>query len=223
MRALLPLFLSFATIASAAGQQQPPAGVDPLEPARREFQQGNFDAALAALDRVPDEPGMKVKVLDFRGTIFLEQKKVDEALAAFKAAHEAEPSFYLPHIHIGDAYLRQGNWAEARKVYEQVAGLSNVLMVLERLRYAILLTYLGEKNDTGAKDALDRIAFPTETPAYYYAQAAWAFSHGSKKPAEKWMKAAAEIFNEKDTAWFARPLHELGWLKRKPPLVPEVI
>ena len=221
MRLFLLLLVLSATILSAAAQNA--AGVDPLDPARREYQQGNLDAAHAALDRVADDPALTAKLQDLRGTIFLEQKKSDEALAAFKAAHEAEPNLFLPHIHLGDTYLRQGKWAEAREVYQEVMKLSNVLMVHERLRYGVLLTYLGAKDDVGAKEALDRVTFPTETPAYYYTQAAWAFAHGAKRPAEKWLRTAAEIFADKDTAWFARPLYEFGWIKKKPPLIPETI
>jgi hypothetical protein len=158
-----------------------------------------------------------------RGTIFLEQKKLDEAVAAFTAAHETEPNFFLPHIHLGDAYLRQSKWTEARNVYEEVVARSNVLIVHERARYGILLSYLAAKDDTGAKEALDGVAFPTETAAYYYSQAAWAFAHGSTRPGKKWLATAAEIFAEKDTTWFARPLFEFGWVKTKPPLIPEII
>ena len=221
MRVFLQLVVLAATIVSAAAQN--PAGVDPLEPARREYQQGNLDAAHAALDRVAEDPTLSAKVQDLRGTIFLEQKKFDEAITAFKAAHEAESNLFLPHIHIGDTYLRQGKWAEAREIYHEVMKLSNVMMVHERLRYGVFLSYLGAKDDLGAKEALERVVFPTETPAYYYAQAAWAFAHGARRPAEKWLRTAAEIYAEKDTTWFARPLHELGWLKKKPPLIAESI
>jgi len=221
MRALLPLLLLFSTIFWAAAQN--PAGVDPLEAGRREFQQGNLDAAHAALDRVTEDSTIASKLHDLRGMIFLEQKKYEEAMASFKKAHELEPNVFLPHIHMGDTYLRQGKWAEAREVYQEVMRRSNVLMVHERLRYGVLLTYLGAKDDVGAKDALGRVTFPTETPSYYYAQAAWAFAHGSNRPAEKWLRTAGEIFTAKDTVWYARPLHEFGWLKKKPPLIAEVL
>jgi predicted negative regulator of RcsB-dependent stress response len=91
MRLLLNLLILVAIAASASAQSA--AGVDPLEPARREFFDGKFDAAHAALDKVQDDPTIKSKLLDLRGSIFLEQKKYDEALAAFTAAHEVDPPF----------------------------------------------------------------------------------------------------------------------------------
>jgi tetratricopeptide (TPR) repeat protein len=223
MRALFSLLFVLTTCGPAFAQTPASAGVDPLETTRRELQQGNFDAAHAALDRVPENDAPKVNVFDLRGAIFLEQKKLDEALAAFTAAHEAEPNFFLPHIHLGDTYLRLGKWVEARNVYDEVVARSNVLIVHERARYGILLSYLGAKDDAGAKEALESIAFPTETASYYYAQAAWAFAHDSARAAKKWLDTAGKIFAEKDTAWFARPLHEFGWLKGKPAIVPELI
>jgi tetratricopeptide (TPR) repeat protein len=215
MRLLLNLFILVAAALSASAQA--PAGVDPLEPARRDYFDGKFDTALAALDKVADDPTIKSKLLDLRGAILLEQKKYDEALAAFTAAHEADPNVFPPHIHMGDTYLRQGKWAQARELYQEVMSRSNVLMVHELLRYGVLLTYLGEKDDVGAKEALSSITFPSESPSYYYSQAAWAFAHGDKRSAEKWLRTAGEMYQDpKKTSWFARPLHDLGWIKNKP-------
>ena len=220
MRFVLNLLSLLAVVLSASAQ--PPAGVDPLEPARREYFDGKFDAAQAALEKVTDDPSVKPKLLDLRGKILLEQQKYDEALAAFTAAHEADPTIFPPHVHMGDTFLRQGKWAEAREVYTEIMSKSNVLMVHELLRYGVLLTYLGEKNDTGAKEALGWITFPSETPSYYYAQAAWAFTHGDKRSGEKWLRTAGEMYQDpKKTGWFARPLYDLGFIKTKPQLVLE--
>jgi hypothetical protein len=68
-----------------------------------------------------------------------------------------------------------------------------------------------------AKSALENIKFPTESPSYYFAQAAWEFAHGNERSAKKWIATAREIFEPQLLAWFARPLYELGWLKEKPP------
>ena len=219
MRLLLSLLLVGASLVPVGAQNT--AGVDPLEPARREFLQGKFDAALAALDRVTaDDGAVKGKLLDLRGLVYLEQQKYDEALAAFRAARDADPAVFPQQAHFGDTLLRQGKWEEAREAYEEVMRSSNVLMVHEALRYGVLLTYLGEKDDAGAKEALDRITFPSESPAYYYAQSAWAYAHGEKSAGDKWLRSAEEMFKDrKQTSWFARPLYDLGWIKTKPPLV----
>jgi predicted negative regulator of RcsB-dependent stress response len=176
---------------------------------------------VRALDQHEAAAQSNARSLDLRGCILMEQKKLDEALAAFRAAHAADPALFAPRLHIGDALLRQQKWEEARVAYDLVMRETNVLISHEKLRFAVLITHLGAGDKAGGRTALDRITFPTETAAYYYAQAAWAFAHGSKRDAEKWMRTAADIFEPKATAWFARAFYELGWIKPKPPLATE--
>ena len=213
--ALLFLF----TNVTAHAQQR--AGADPIEAAKREYQQGDLDAALAILDNVDKSGSATAQSLDLRGSILLEQRKLDGALAAFRAAHEADPALFAPRLHIGDALLRQQKWEEARAAYDVVMRETNILISHEKLRFAVLMTYLGAGDKAGGQVAFERVTFPTETPAYYYAQAALAFAEGHKREGDKWMRTAADIFDAKTTAWFARPFFELGWIKNKPPLTTE--
>jgi tetratricopeptide (TPR) repeat protein len=176
---------------------------------------------VRALDHLEAAAQPSAQSLDLRGCIFMEQKKLDEALAAFRAAHAADPALFAPRLHIGDALLRQQKWEEARVAYDAVMRETNILISHEKLRFGVLMTHLGAGDKAGGQPAFERVTFPTETAAYYYAQAAWAFANGNKRDGEKWMRTAADIFDAKATAWFARPLYELGWIKSKPPLVTE--
>ena len=124
---------------------------------------------------------------------------------------------FVPRLHIGDTLLRQEKWEEARDAYDAVMKRDeHPHGHTSGCASACCMTYLGAKDDAGARTRrFERITFPTETPAYYYAQAAWAFAHGNKRDGEKWMRTAGEIFDAKTTAWFARPLYELGWIKNE--------
>jgi len=217
MRALIAMFL-LSSVAGLAAAEPNVAGEDLLGDAKTAAQSGRPDAAQAALNELDKRGTPSALALDLRGSIYLEQGKYDEAMKAFRAAQELDHAIYLPRLHVGDTALRQQKWTEARAAYELAMKSTNILVLSERLRYAILITYLGAKDDAGAKAALTRVVFPTETPAYYYAQAAWAFAHGDSKAGVKWMKTAEGIFDAKKSAWFARPLYDLGWIKTKPPL-----
>ena len=216
---LLIALASAAMIAVATAAEPNTPGVDAIQAANREFMAGQFDRALATLDQA-GEPAKSAFALDLRGCILMEQGKLAEAVEVFKAAHEAEPRSGA-RLHMGDALLRQGKWEEARDVYQTAAKETNILMHHERLRFATLMSYLGQKDDAGAQQALNHIFFPTESAAYYYAQAAWAFAHGERRSGDKWIRRAGDIFPEKSTAWFARHLYERGWIKAKPPLTAE--
>jgi len=215
---VIPFLLGGAAFAVA---EPPTAGVDPLAVAARDFEERRFDPALALLAEAVKQDA-PARALDLRGCIYMEQGKWSEAMESFKAAEQADPKFFPPRHHYADALLRQGKWQEARELYVALMKQTNILMSNERLRYGVLIANLAGKDEENAAIALGRLTFPTESAAYYYSQAAWAFAHGKKSAAEKWLSTAKEIFTPKQTAWFARPLHDLGWMKEKPPLVAEL-
>jgi tetratricopeptide (TPR) repeat protein len=200
----------------AAGESG--AGVNSLEVARREFQARNFDAALATLNEAESRGPADAKSLILKGRIYVEQQKYDEAAAALNAANKLEPQS-LARLYLGDILLSQKKWIEARDLYVSTMKDMKVLLIHERLRYGALIAALGANDDEGARVALERLPFPTESAAYYYAQAAWAFAHGAKSDGDRWIQRAEEIFPMKATAWFARPLFDFGWIKTKPPLI----
>lgn len=187
-----------------------------FEAAKRAYRERKLDDALTALDRSKEA---SAQALDLRGCILLEKNDFDGAGQAFAAAHAADPKIFAPRLHRGDASLRAGKFPEARKEYETLLKETNILTSNERLRFAVFLTYLGENDEAAAKDALDRIKFPTESAAYFYAQAAWAFAHKQKSEGEKWIAQAEQIFTPQQTAWFAQPLFDRGWITKRPELV----
>ncbi len=210
----LLLFL-LATIVPAADPALIAAAA--LERAKQEFQEGKFAEALATLDELEKKGEPSGRSMDLRGRIRMEQGQFDEAARLFEAAHEKNPAS-LARLHLGDLLLRQKKFAEAREAYRSATKATNILAVFERLRFGVLLTYLGEKDDAGAQHALAQIKFPSESGAYYYGQAAWSYAQGQKRDAEKWVKRAEEIYGTKLTTWFARWLYEFGWTKTKPTL-----
>jgi tetratricopeptide (TPR) repeat protein len=216
-----PMRLLIALIFFAGGlvlaEDKPVVGENSLEIARQNFQAENFAAAHAALDRFEKTERPTAESLDLRGCAYMEQGKFAEAAKAFEAAHNASPAVFTPRIHAGDLLLRQKKFSEARDIYEALLKEKNILISNERLRFGVLMTYLGEHSDQSAQSALQRIGFPTQTPAYYYAQAAWAFAHGQDGEGKKWINAASKIFDANAIPWFAYPLHEFGWIKKKPP------
>ena len=186
-----------------------------LGSAKEQYLHGKFDDALATLDRSDKSSGATVESLDLRGCIYLEQGKLDEAAKAFEAAHFANFDAFAPGIHFADTLLRQKKFEDALKEYEKLMAV-RMPMFPEYARFGVFLAYMGEHHEDDARRALATIVFPTETPAYYYAQAVWAFAHGKKSEALNWIGSAKKIFDSNKTAWFDRALYQFGWLKKKP-------
>ena len=188
-----------------------------LEAAQSDYQNGHLDSALGKLDERDKLKAKSGEALDLRGAIALEQGNFDAARKAFTEAHQVEPALFAPRLHLGDLFLREKKYAEAGTIYQQLARETNVLISNERGRYGLLIVALASHDEPAAKAALAKIKFPTESPAYYFAQAAWEFAHGNDSSAQKWIATAREIFAPPLLAWFARPFYDLGWQKEKPP------
>ena len=213
MRAAIAL--TFLVCVSVLFAQKEFSATGDLAAAKQSYLNGKFDQAVAALDRFDKSSGATVQSLDLRGCIYLEQGKLDNASDAFQSAHVSNFDAFSPRIHFADVLLYEKKFADARSEYEKLLGLTKTAIWLDYLRFAVLLTYLGEHDQAGAQNALRAIVFPTETPAYYYAQAASAFGHGNKAEARKWLNTARKLFDSSKTGWFDRGLYQLGWLKDK--------
>jgi len=218
MRLLVALLLFMQGISFAIAAEQTAVIGDWLEVARKNFLAENFTEAHAAIDRFEQTNEATGESLDLRGCVYMEQGNFAEAAKAFDAAQEADSAIFPPKIHKADLLLRQKKFREAREAYEALLKDTIIRLSTERLRYGALIAYLGERDESGARSALERISFPTQTPAYYYAQAAWALAHGQNAEARKWIGTAKQISVPAANAWFARPLYELGWIKEKPAL-----
>jgi tetratricopeptide (TPR) repeat protein len=216
MRFLIVL-LFIAPISFLLAEEKPAGIGDWLETARKSLAADNVKAAHAALDQFEKTNKATAESLDVRGCVYMEQGNFAEAAKAFEAAHDTDGALFPPRIHAGDLLLRQKKFAEARDVYERLLIETNILTSSERVRYGILITYLAERDERGGRTALEAVNFPTQTPAYYYAQAAWAFAHDRKSEARKWIATGERVFATDTESWFARPLYELGWIKKKPP------
>jgi tetratricopeptide (TPR) repeat protein len=214
MRAVVAL--TFLVCAPVLFAQKEFSATGDFAAATQSYLNGKFDQAVAALDRFDKASPATVQSLDLRGCIYMEQGKLDNASEAFQSAHLSNFDAFSPRIHLADVLLYEKKFGDARGEYEKLLGSTKTAIWLDYLRFGVLLTYLGEHDETGAQKALRAIVFPTETPAYYYAQAASAFGHGNKAEARKWLKTARKLFDSSKTGWFDRALYQFGWLKDKP-------
>ena len=64
---------------------------------------------------------------------------------------------------------------------------------------------------------MDQFKFTDQTPALYYAQAAWLFQHGNSKPARQWVDSAKKLFSEEANSEFAHTLLDLSSLGQETP------
>ena len=85
---------------------------------------------------------------------------------------------------------------------------------IELLVYRIFLTYLLEADMRRAKEWLEKLPFPSQTPAYQYAHAAWGRQNGDETKWKEWIESAEFIWPNSKRASFSDVLYQLKWLEK---------
>lgn len=185
--------------------------------AERALRERDYEGALELLDQVDTAAPNQAASYNLRGQTLLAQGKSEEAEAALNKALAIDPQFAEARHNLARIPLKKGEYEAARKQLEALLGAtSGGKQQQEReqlIRFEIFLTLLLEGRDGPAQKAMDEFKMMDETPALYYAQAAWAFQHGNTKQANDWIENAGNLYAAESNAAFAAPIIDLGWVK----------
>jgi hypothetical protein len=80
------------------------------------------------------------------------------------------------------------------------------------VQFKIIFANLLQGKPDAAKPVLDAMKFPSNTAAYYYAQAAWAFFHKNQKDGSYWSNEGLKVFGLGSCLSFYDSLAQVGWL-----------
>lgn len=186
-----------------------------FEQAKRAFQARDFGRALKLLDRGDAGVPNQAAFWNLRAEALLEQKRFDEAEAALRKAATADPASWETRYILAQIPFRKKDYSESRARLEALltdtpSGLKKENVQL--IRYHIFLTLLLEGKESAAQQSIEQFKFTDDTPAFYYAQAAWSFHHNNQKQASEWFASAGKLFSPALNSAFANSLADLGWL-----------
>ena len=190
-----------------------------FEKAERAFQQRDFENALQSLELAeagaPNDP----PALNLRGEILMEQKKYDEAEVAFRKAFAADPKLREAQYNLAQVPFKKGEYGKARDRFETLfaetpGGDKN--QAAQLIRYKIFMTLLLDGREQQAKQMMDQFQFTGDTPALYYAQAAWEFKHAHPDKGQDWVSSARKIYSPALNIVFADSFYDMGWLESAP-------
>ncbi len=190
-----------------------------FERAKRAFQARDFGRALKFLDRADEGAPHQAAFRNLRAEILLEQKKFDEAEAVLGKAVTADPASWEARYLLALISFRKKDYSESRVrlealLGETASGLENQSVQL--IRYQIFLALLLEGKESAAQQTMEQFKFTDDTPALYYAQAAWGFQHNNLMQANEWVASAGKLFSPALNSAFANSLADLGWLGAQP-------
>ena len=89
-----------------------------FEKAERAFQQRDFAGAAKLLDLAEEGSPNEPAFANLRGEILMEEKKLDEAEAAFRKAVTADPKFREAQYNLAQVPFKKGEYAKARERFE---------------------------------------------------------------------------------------------------------
>ena len=186
--------------------------------AEQRYRQRDYEGALKLLDEVDANAPKQAISSNLRGEILLAQGELDGAEAAFRNALALDPQLAVARDNLARVPFRKGDYETARKQLEEIlgatAGGKQGRQREQLIRYQIFLTLLLEGRDGAAQKAMDEFRMTDDSPALYYAQAAWAFRHGNATQGNNWAGNAGNLYSENLNRPFAAPLADLGWLGR---------
>ncbi|HEY5036238.1 MAG TPA: tetratricopeptide repeat protein, partial [Chthoniobacterales bacterium] len=186
------------------------------EKAQRAFEQRDFPTALKFLDLADEGAPNQAPSYNLRGEVFMEQNKFDEAEALFKKAFMADPKFREAQYNLAQIPFKKKDYAKSRARFEALFGETpggENNQAAQLIRYKIYLTLLLDGKDSEAQKMMDQFKFTGDTPALYYAQAAWAFKHGNTSDGNDWVSSARKIYSPALNIVFADTFYDLGWLQ----------
>jgi len=187
-----------------------------FEQAQQALRQRDFGTAGKLVDEADQADPNQPTTLNLRGEILMEQKQFDEAEAAFKRAAKLDPKFREAQYNLAQIPFKKKDYAKARERFEALfertpGGDKN--QAAQLIRFKIYMTLLLEGKESRAQAIMEQFQFTGDTPALYYAQAAWEFKHNNPEKAADWTASAKKIYSPALNSVFADAFYDVGWMQ----------
>ncbi len=187
-----------------------------IEQAQQAEQQRDFASARKFVEEADAADPNQPAILNLRGEILMEQKEYDLAEASFKKAAKIDPKFREVQYNLAQIPFKKKEYAKARDRFEALfsqtpGGDKN--QAAQIIKFKIFMSLLLEGKETRAQKLMEQFQFTGDTPALYYAQAAWEFKHNNPNKATDWIASAKKIYSASLNGLFSDSFYDLGWLQ----------
>src|SRR5436190_4537408 len=187
-----------------------------FEQAQQALRRRDFGTAGKLVDEADRAEPNQPTTLNLRGEILMEQKQFDEAEAVFKRAAKLDPKFREAQYNLAQIPFKKKDYAKARERFEALfertpGGDKNQASQL--IKFKIYMTLLLDGKESRAQAIMEQFQFTGDTPALYYAQAAWEFKHSNPEKAADWTASAKRIYSPALNNVFADAFYDVGWMQ----------
>src|SRR5947207_6364803 len=187
-----------------------------FEQSQQAFRQRDFATALKLVDQADQADLNQPATLNLRGEILMQQQQFDQAEAAFKKAAKLDPKFREAQYNLAQIPFKKKDYAKAQErfeaLYKQTPG-GDKNQAAELIKFKIYMTLLMEGKESRAHSMMEEFQFTGDTPALYYAQAAWEYKHNNAEKAADWTASAKKIYTPALNNVFADAFYDVGWMQ----------
>src|SRR5213078_900346 len=187
-----------------------------FEQAQQALRQRDLAAARKVINEADQAEPNQPATLNLRGEILMAQQEFDQAETAFKKAAKLDPKFREAQYNLAQVPFKKKDYAKARErfegLFERTPG-GDKNQAAELIKFKIYMTLLLEGKESRAQAIMEQFQFSGDTPALYYAQAAWEFQHSNEEKANDWIASARKIYPLAANAAYGSGFYDLGWLK----------
>ncbi len=184
--------------------------------AEQALQQHDLTAARKLIDEADAADPNRAATINLRGEIFLEQKDWDQAESEFKKALKIDPKLRDAQYNLAQVPFKKKEYAKARERFEALFNATSGAeqdRAAQLIKFKVYMTYLLEGKDSRAQKMMEQFQFTGDTPALYYAQAAWEFKHDNPSKANDWVTSARKIYSPALNTVFSDAFFDLDWLQ----------
>jgi hypothetical protein len=147
-----------------------------------------------------------------RPEFLIGQKQLAETETPLCLAPNDGPSLAEASGDRSGSTLKSQQLAQARDRLEKLFAVATDRRSQQLILYKVFLTFVLEGLDDQAELLRQRFSYTGETPALYYAHAAWAFQHGHSASGNDWVKAAERIYPPELNSLFLDDFYRLRWV-----------
>ncbi len=188
-----------------------------FEQAQQALRQRDLGTALKLVDAADQADPNQAATINLRGEILMQQEQFDQAEAAFKKAARLDSKLREAQYNLAQIPFKKKEYAKARDRFETLykrtpGGDKN--QAAELIIFKIYMTLLLEGKESRAHAMMDEFQFTGDTPALYYAQAAWEYQHNNAEKAADWTASANKIYSSALNSVFADAFYDVGWMQR---------
>jgi tetratricopeptide (TPR) repeat protein len=188
-----------------------------FEQAQQALRQRDLATALKLAEEADQADPNQAATINLRGEILMQQEQFDQAEAAFKKAAKLDPKLREAQYNLAQIPFKKKEYAKARDRFEALykrtpGGDKN--QAAELIKFKIYMTLLLEGKESRAHAMMDEFQFTGDTPALYYAQAAWEYQHHNAEKAADWAASANKIYSAALNSVFADAFYDVGWMQR---------